>query len=666
MASIVEIIIKATDKASESFKGIGNAFKSLTGVSLSAAAGIGLATKAFQFIVSEGSQAQLVSAKLNAVLKATGGAAGMTSESLNDLANGLSMMSGVEDDTILNSEAVLLTFRDIGSNIFPQAEQAALDMSAVLGGDLQSSVLQLGKALNDPIKGMTALRRSGVSFTQEQIAMVTQLQNTGDMLGAQNIILDEMQKEFGGAAAAMGDTYVGAVNKLKTAIGNLAEEAASVPIAGRNLLEWMTDGINSGTELIYIFQHIEDAQYNSFSAQRDQIALTSTSYDDYSEKAYDAAVANNRLDASTMILRARTKDYSLALTEEAGELGFLSLKEYEAGVATGDFTIKTEASKTKLNDTAIAANALGTSLYELSPAADDAANAFDPLKAELDTLKSSMGELTTQMLFNKAAEGLSAEATLALQRSMGLLDEGTYYVLEGVEQLKEQFLAGVISEQQYTDGVMELTDKTNLLAPSLDRSIQRQEAFNDNFIRGSTLANVFTDHMWSVSEPLDQISVSSTRTTTNLKGLEGGLRQATTPAQALSSSLNAIPPYVYSHVVIETTTIKNGIAGNTLGFGWGMPANQVPVYGGVVQVPNAGGANGLDMIVPQGFKNDSFMVGATSGERVTIDKDGGRGGQVINININGPVYGSKAAIEVMMRDVARETIRAEQSRSARA
>jgi hypothetical protein len=102
-------------------------------------------------------EAQQTQAQLAAVLKSTGGAAGMTAKAVNDLADSLSNNTKFEADSIVSTENLLLTFTNIGKNIFPQVTETALDMATALKEDTQSAAMQLGKALNDPIKGMTAL-----------------------------------------------------------------------------------------------------------------------------------------------------------------------------------------------------------------------------------------------------------------------------------------------------------------------------------------------------------------------------------------------------------------------------------------------------------------------------------------------------------------------------
>jgi hypothetical protein len=207
----------------------------LTPLALGAAAATALGV-AFKFSLDAAAEAEVAQAKLSAVLTATGNAAGLTKDELNQMADELAAMSGVDDELIVSAEAVLLTFRSIGKDVFPQATEAALNMSAVMGMDLQSSIVMIGKALNDPIQGIGALRRVGVQLTDQQEAMVKQAMSVNDTFAAQQIILGELNSEFGGAAREMGSTYTGNTNKLKTAIGNLAETVGSELIPQINAL----------------------------------------------------------------------------------------------------------------------------------------------------------------------------------------------------------------------------------------------------------------------------------------------------------------------------------------------------------------------------------------------------------------------------------------------
>ena len=193
------------------------------GAGVAIGAGVAL-TAVLGDAVREAMNAQEVGAQLDAVLQSTGGAAGMTADEVNDLATSLSEVTRFEDDAIVAGESMLLTFTNIGEDVFPQATETMLDMSQALGQDMQTSAVQLGKALNDPIKGVTALQRVGVTFTEAQKDQIKAMVEAGDVMGAQKVILAELSKEFGGSARAAGQTFGGQMDILKNKIGNVKEE----------------------------------------------------------------------------------------------------------------------------------------------------------------------------------------------------------------------------------------------------------------------------------------------------------------------------------------------------------------------------------------------------------------------------------------------------------
>ena len=92
-----------------------------------------------------------------------------------------------------------------------------------LGQDVKSSAIQLGKALQDPILGVTALRRVGVNFSDAQQDVIKNLVETNQLGKAQALILKELQTEFGGSARAAGQTFSGQLTILQNTFGDLME-----------------------------------------------------------------------------------------------------------------------------------------------------------------------------------------------------------------------------------------------------------------------------------------------------------------------------------------------------------------------------------------------------------------------------------------------------------
>jgi hypothetical protein len=192
-------------------------------------------------------ESQVIQAQTVAVLKSTGDAAGVTADQIGNLANAVSSYSGQDDEAIQKGENLLLTFTNIkdaagaGNDVFTQTTRVMADMAQAMGGDAAGQAILLGKALNDPLKGLTALTRVGVTFTAQQKAEIAAFTRMGDVAGAQKVILAELNKEFGGSAKAFGDTLPGAVSKFNVAFGNLEENiggALAGPLA--DLATWFT------------------------------------------------------------------------------------------------------------------------------------------------------------------------------------------------------------------------------------------------------------------------------------------------------------------------------------------------------------------------------------------------------------------------------------------
>jgi hypothetical protein len=192
------------------------------------AAALGGLVATLKIGVDEFMAAQKVMAQTGAVLKSTGGAANVTSKRITSMSESLMKLSGVDDEAIQSGQNLLLTFTKIrnetgkGNNIFDQATLAMTNLSVAMGKDLSSSAILVGKALNDPVKGVGALSRAGVQFTASQKDTIKALVDSGNVMGAQKMILKELETQFGGSAKAAGQTLPGQLNILKETFRNVA------------------------------------------------------------------------------------------------------------------------------------------------------------------------------------------------------------------------------------------------------------------------------------------------------------------------------------------------------------------------------------------------------------------------------------------------------------
>lgn len=193
----------------------------------------------FRMVIANTIEQERVTAQLEATLRSTGRYTPELSQSLQDYAAQLQKVTTFGDEAIIGAQSLLLTFTQIGGEAFPRATQAILDTATAMGQDLRTATVQIGKALNDPIQGLTALSRSGIQFSDVQKEMIKDMVAVGDIAGAQSIILKELETQFGGSAKAARDTFGGAIQGLKNAFGDLLEAKGGLPEA-REEIEKLT------------------------------------------------------------------------------------------------------------------------------------------------------------------------------------------------------------------------------------------------------------------------------------------------------------------------------------------------------------------------------------------------------------------------------------------
>lgn len=240
----LKVAMKSLDKAARDMQKIGESMTKFISVPLAA----GAVASVMAWDESAKALAQVA-----AGVKSTGGVAGFTTKQLAGMAEQLTDISRLDDDEILSKlTSQLLTFTNIAGKQFELAQVAALNLSARLNGDLQSAAIMVGKALNDPVKGLTAMGKAGVQFTESQKETIKALWETGQAAAAQNMILAELEKQYGGSSEA---TLVGAGNiiQLKNSLGNLSEEF------GRIIMDSIKPFIDYLRNMVKGFMNLDEA-----------------------------------------------------------------------------------------------------------------------------------------------------------------------------------------------------------------------------------------------------------------------------------------------------------------------------------------------------------------------------------------------------------------------
>src|SRR3990167_5216307 len=232
LADTVDLILnlKLNDEASAKLKGVGRDLgklgQNMSKVGMTLTKGLtlpilGAAGAAVKLAID----AEDTDARLAAAFRSMSASSWTSLDKLQGKAEELMSRTTFDDEAVKDAQAVMLTFGNVTNDVFDSGIESALNMSTALGTDLQSAVIQIGKALNDPVKGMLALSRAGVSFTQQQKDQIKTLVESGKTYEAQAIILGELKREFGGMAEAAAKTSVG---QMAQAMNELAEAGEDI------------------------------------------------------------------------------------------------------------------------------------------------------------------------------------------------------------------------------------------------------------------------------------------------------------------------------------------------------------------------------------------------------------------------------------------------------
>ena len=249
---------KAMKKAQKNIKKFGNNLKK-TGKNLTQNLTLPLVALGVAGVRAFDKQQKAI-AQVEAGLKSTGNQVGITSEELQKMASDLQKTTLFGDEEILQgATAQLLTFTNIAGEQFARTQEVALDLATRLDGDLKSASIMLGKALNDPVANLSALSRAGIQFSTEQKAVVKSLVETNRLADAQTIILNELEKQYGGSAAAAAQAGLGPIQQLGNALSDMSEDIGAILLPMiQDLAQWVKNiaekfaGLDDSTKTIVV------------------------------------------------------------------------------------------------------------------------------------------------------------------------------------------------------------------------------------------------------------------------------------------------------------------------------------------------------------------------------------------------------------------------------
>jgi hypothetical protein len=285
MSAIIKLLSKFDDsgirKAKSSFGGLNKTLGTI-GIGL----GLGQIASYATNAVKGFEQAEIASSKLSNVMQGMG--VGDATQRVDDYAESLQDLTAVDADVIKAAQTKLATFAnltktvDVAGGAFDRATKATLDLAAAGFGSAESNAVQLGKALNDPVKGLSALTRSGITFTQKEKDKIKQLVATNKTLEAQDLILQAIETQVGGTAEA----GVSVFDRMNRSMESVSDEVGKILMPYMkdfadflmkdvipNVKSFLDDMSNPDTEAGKVFQNIKTAVENTYKGVKDFFAL---------------------------------------------------------------------------------------------------------------------------------------------------------------------------------------------------------------------------------------------------------------------------------------------------------------------------------------------------------------------------------------------------------
>jgi hypothetical protein len=227
---IVEFLAKTDQlkKGADDVDTVGGRVKGAAGkIGASVAAGfaVGAVVNFGKSAVSAAQESEVATDRLRQVFRSMGDETGEAAKAAEAYASELSKKTAIEDETILASQALLATFGKVSdetarqAGVFDRATAAAADLAAAGFGSMEGNAKQLGKALNDPVKGISALARSGVTFTAQEKERIKTLVESNKLTEAQAVILKAVETQVQGTAEATATES----EKMQLAFGEAQE-----------------------------------------------------------------------------------------------------------------------------------------------------------------------------------------------------------------------------------------------------------------------------------------------------------------------------------------------------------------------------------------------------------------------------------------------------------
>lgn len=496
--------------------------------------------------LTEAREAQKVAATTEQIITSTGGAAQVSADQVGDLASALSLKAGIDDELIQSGANLILTFKNVQNAgegvdaIFDRTNAAALDLSAAGFGSVQSASLQLGKALNDPIKGMSALARSGVTFTAAQKAQVAALVETGDLLSAQKIILEEVESQVGGVAEAT----VTAGDRATVAWGNLQETigAGLLPVVDRlsviftsQVVPGVTTTVGVVGDLVNLFQALPPPVQTAAAAfvalkvaaasgltdavggaAQAGLGRATGLWDGLSQRVGFARAAFDNARSSVFVFGTTSGQVSGQASRLSATLQGVRAAAFGAGAAAKGFLVAALP---------IAALTAGITLYaKFKQSQEEARQRVADLTASLDEQTGAITKNTEENVIKSLVESGALADAKSLGLDLGLVTQAALGSTDAIAQLTQILTDAAFVSTEFGDKGAELSEKQQAQADAAQRLTTAILGESDALGKAQSEAALAREAHDGLSDSTDDAAGSMTVYTSTIDDAKDALR----------------------------------------------------------------------------------------------------------------------------------------------
>lgn len=419
------------------------------------AGAVGMAVGALKKAYSAAAEAEVVEARLAATLTATGRASQVSAGQLDKAADALARMSSFDHEDIKSAYAALLRFENIPTDRIQDITEAAMNLTAAMGGDLAGNAETLGRILETGVVPRT------YGFSMALRKQIKDEVEAGDTAKALSDILGQMSARFGGQYTAQLNTASGAAEHLKNSWHELfVELGAPMTGASAGVQNGLADAMDNTREAIHHQAEAHDELQGAMSRTQEQVYGLMKSEDLWAAaqgKDTDYILElNGALEEQSTLTEEQAKKMSEARAAQIGLTQNVASENQSYAASFDDLIEKQGELGVEIND---ATRIYGKNSEKVKDLKGDYADLVGEMEATAEAHQQAMKQMAWDNLFDKlkqsGGELTDVEFNMAQQAGagLGLWSQADADMAASINELSSALASGQINMTSFLNDV---------------------------------------------------------------------------------------------------------------------------------------------------------------------------------------------------------------------